>query len=150
IEIELARLLVVEKVHISTVDSQLNIETFPYHMELFHENHHLGDGEILIEGYVNQWINLSNLFTNESFNNNLTSVGDGEILIEEYVNQWINLSNLFTNESFNNNLLKIGLKLCPELFQSLDYALFSTNFQNHYWLKIFIMRINIQSGEQIN
>ncbi|CAG8450066.1 601_t:CDS:10, partial [Dentiscutata heterogama] len=140
IESELAQLLVFEKVHISTADSQLYIEPFPYHMELFHGHMRIiSDIKDLIPqkpistekiglilgsafspissfgyqeslSYDNASELLSHLEILLCFVKK-TSVGDGEILIEEYVNQWIKLSNLFTNESFNN-LLKIGLKLC--------------------------------------
>ncbi|RIB28541.1 hypothetical protein C2G38_2028448 [Gigaspora rosea] len=140
IESELAQLLVFEKVHISTADSQLYIEPFPYHMELFHGYMRIisdikdlipqkpisAEKIGLILGSAFSPISSFGYQESLSYDNasellshleilicfvKKTSVGDGEILVEEYVNQWIKLSNLFTNESFNN-LLKIGLKLC--------------------------------------
>ncbi|CAG8510048.1 23700_t:CDS:10 [Cetraspora pellucida] len=140
IETELAQLLVFDKVYISTADSQLYMEPFPYHMELFQGHMRIiSDIKDLIPqqpistekiGLIlgSAFSQMSSFGYQESLSYDnasdllshleillcfvkRTSVGDGEILIEEYVNQWIKLSNLFTNESFNN-LLKIGLKLC--------------------------------------
>ncbi|CAG8694717.1 7275_t:CDS:1, partial [Scutellospora calospora] len=126
IESELAQLLVLEKVYISTADSQLYLEPFHYHMELFQGYMRiiseikdlipqkqisaekigliLGSAFSPISSFGYQQYNMESL----SYDNasellshleillcfvKRTSVGDGEILIDEYVNQWIKLSN---------------------------------------------------------
>ncbi|CAG8454752.1 3616_t:CDS:10 [Acaulospora morrowiae] len=140
IESDLAHFLVFEKVHIDTVnDSQLYMEPFAYHMELF-------QGSIRILGEIKEMIpqqkisaekidlilgSAISLTVNSSgyqyltFDNasellssleillcfvKKTSIGDGEISINEYVSQWMKLSSLLDNESFSN-LLNAGLKL---------------------------------------
>ncbi|RHZ89175.1 hypothetical protein Glove_18g29 [Diversispora epigaea] len=136
IESELANSLVYEKVFIGTVnDSQLYMEPFTYHMELF-------QGYIRILGEIKDLIPQQSIPTEKvalilstsisssgyqylTFDNasellssleillcfvKKTLVGDGEILIDEYVNQWMKLSNLLDNESFVG-ILNASLKL---------------------------------------
>ncbi|CAG8439660.1 11533_t:CDS:10 [Acaulospora colombiana] len=140
IESQLARSLVFEKVHIDTVnDSQLYMEPFAYHMELFQGCIRiLGDikglipqqtiptekVEMILGTAMSSTISSSG-YQHLTFDNasellssleillcfvKKTSIGDGEILVNEYVNQWMKLSNLIDNESFCN-LLNVGLKL---------------------------------------
>ncbi|CAG8434051.1 10722_t:CDS:10 [Ambispora gerdemannii] len=71
-EIELARILAFDKVHIEAIQDNLYLEKFPYHMELFHgsmtlinERNALGDGDMLITDYIQQWMNSSSITKNK-------------------------------------------------------------------------------------
>lgn len=136
IESELAYSLVYEKVFIGTVnESQLYIEPFTYHMELF-------QGYIRILSDIKEMIPQKSIpteivslilstsisssgYQHLTFDNasellssleillcfvKKTLVNDGGILIDEYVNQWMKLSSLLENESFAG-ILNVGLKL---------------------------------------
>ncbi|PKC16815.1 hypothetical protein RhiirA5_347172 [Rhizophagus irregularis] len=138
IEAELANILVFEKVHIETQpESQLYLELFPYHMELFQ-----GCMRILsdIKNLITQepipadkmnllgvsGISSSFMFPQESTLDNAseilssleillcfvkrTAVGDGEIPIKDYVSRWMKLSSLYAHEGFAR-FLNIDLRL---------------------------------------
>ncbi|PKC70591.1 hypothetical protein RhiirA1_439366 [Rhizophagus irregularis] len=138
IEAELANILVFEKVHIEThPESQLYLELFPYHMELFQ-----GCMRILsdIKNLITQepipadkmnllgvsGISSSFMFPQESTLDNAseilssleillcfvkrTAVGDGEIPIKDYVSRWMKLSSLYAHEGFAR-FLNIDLRL---------------------------------------
>ncbi|POG71347.1 hypothetical protein GLOIN_2v1607077 [Rhizophagus irregularis DAOM 181602=DAOM 197198] len=138
IEAELANILVFEKVHIETQpESQLYLEPFPYHMELFQ-----GCMRILsdIKNLITQepipadkmnllgvtGISSSFMFPQESTLDNAseilssleillcfvkrTAVGDGEISIKDYVSRWMKLSSLYAHEGFAR-FLNIDLRL---------------------------------------
>jgi hypothetical protein len=139
IEEELANILVFEKVHVETQpESQLYLEPFPYHMELFQGYMRiLSDIKNLItqEPISADKMNLlgvsgiSNSFTfpQESTLDNAseilssleillcfvkrTAVCDGEISIKDYVSRWMKLSSLlYAHEGFSK-FLNIGLRL---------------------------------------
>ncbi|GES90916.1 hypothetical protein GLOIN_2v1785271 [Rhizophagus clarus] len=137
IEAELANILVFEKVYIETQpDSQLYLEPFPYHMELF-------------QGYMRILSDIKNLITQEPIpvekmndlgfyrNSGLrhasesvldnaseilssleillcfvkrTAVGDREKPIKDYVSQWMKLSSLSEHEGFAK-ILNVNLRL---------------------------------------
>ncbi|GBC14226.1 hypothetical protein GLOIN_2v1789429 [Rhizophagus irregularis DAOM 181602=DAOM 197198] len=137
IETELANILVFEKVYIETLpDSQLYLETFPYHMELF-------------QGCMRILSDIKNLITQEpipiekmnslgfSKNSRLeyaskstignsseilssleillcfvkrTAVGNGDRSIKEFVLQWMKLSSLYEHREFSK-ILDIDLRL---------------------------------------
>jgi hypothetical protein len=137
IEAELANVLVFEKVYIETQpDSQLYLELFPYHMELF-------------QGCMRILSDIKNIITQEpipiekmntlgfSKNSGLrhapepvlnnaseilssleillcfvkrTAVGDKEKLIKDYVSQWMKLSSLNEHEGFSK-ILDVDLRL---------------------------------------
>ncbi|PKC59724.1 hypothetical protein RhiirA1_492293 [Rhizophagus irregularis] len=137
IEAELANILVFEKVYIETLpDSQLYLETFPYHLELF-------------QGHMRILSDIKNLITQEpipiekmnslgfSKNSRLeyaskstidnsseilssleillcfvkrTAVGDGNRSIKDFVLQWMKLSSLYEHREFSK-ILDIDLRL---------------------------------------
>ncbi|RGB42624.1 hypothetical protein C1646_786064 [Rhizophagus diaphanus] len=137
IEAELANILVFEKVYIETLpDSQLYLESYPYHMELF-------------QGYMRILSDIKNQITQEpipiekmnslgfSENSGLeyaskstidnsseilssleillcfvkrTAVGDGERSIKDFVLQWMKLSSLYEHREFSK-ILDIDLRL---------------------------------------
>jgi len=138
IEAELANILVFEKVHVETQpESQLYLEPFPYHMELFQGCMRiLSDIKNLItqESIPAEKMNLlgvsgissSFVFSQESTLDNAseilssleillcfvkrTAVGDGEISIKDYVSRWMKLSSLSAHEGFSK-FLNIDLRL---------------------------------------
>ncbi|GBB96188.1 hypothetical protein RclHR1_00270034 [Rhizophagus clarus] len=138
IEAELANILVFEKVHIETQpESQLYLEPFPYHMELFQGCMRiLSDIKNLItqEPIPADKMNLlgvsglssSFMFSQEpTFDNaseilssleillcfvKRTAVGDGEIPIKDYISRWMKLSSLSAHEGFSR-FLNIDLRL---------------------------------------
>ncbi|PKC65425.1 hypothetical protein RhiirA1_514579, partial [Rhizophagus irregularis] len=137
IEAELANILVFEKVYIETLpDSQLYLESYPYHMELF-------------QGYMRILSDIKNQITQEpipiekmnslgfSENSGLeyaskstidnsseilssleillcfvkrTAVGDGDRFIKDFVLQWMKLSSLYEHREFSK-ILDIDLRL---------------------------------------
>ncbi|PKY15764.1 hypothetical protein RhiirB3_428014 [Rhizophagus irregularis] len=125
IEAELANILVFEKVYIETQsDSQLYLEVFPYHLELF-------------QGYMRILSDIENLITQEPIpieKMNLldhtldngseilsslefllcfvkrTAVRDKDISIKDYISKWVKLSSLSTHEGFSK-FLNIDLRL---------------------------------------
>jgi hypothetical protein len=138
IEAELANILVFEKVYLETQpESQLYLEPFPYHMELFQ-----GCMRILsdIKNLITQepipadkmnllgvsGISSSFMFPQESTLDNAseilssleillcfvkrTAVGDGEIPIKDYVSRWMKLSSMYAHEGFTR-FLNIDLRL---------------------------------------
>uniref|UniRef100_U9UDW4 Uncharacterized protein n=1 Tax=Rhizophagus irregularis (strain DAOM 181602 / DAOM 197198 / MUCL 43194) TaxID=747089 RepID=U9UDW4_RHIID len=138
IEAELANILVFEKVHIETQpESQLYLEPFPYHMELFQ-----GCMRILsdIKNLITQepipadkmnllgvtGISSSFMFPQESTLDNAseilssleillcfvkrTAVRDKDISIKDYISKWVKLSSLSTHEGFAR-FLNIDLRL---------------------------------------
>ncbi len=129
IELELANHLVFEKVHIETQpESQLYLEIFPYHMELFQGCMRiLSDIKNLIpqEPIPIDKMNLlgasggSTLDNVEGILSSLeillcfvkrAAVGDGEKSIEKYVKQWMKLSSLIEHAGFSK-FLNIDLRL---------------------------------------
>ncbi|UZO21060.1 uncharacterized protein OCT59_013464 [Rhizophagus irregularis] len=125
IEAELANILVFEKVYLETQpESQLYLEPFPYHMELF-------------QGYMRILSDIKNLITQEPISiekmnlldhtldnasENLsslefllcfvkrTAVRDKDISIKDYISKWVKLSSLSTHEGFAR-FLNIDLRL---------------------------------------
>ncbi|UZO04042.1 uncharacterized protein OCT59_024441 [Rhizophagus irregularis] len=137
IEAELANILVFEKVYIETLpDSQLYLECYPYHMELF-------------QGYMRILSDIKNQITQEpipiekmnslgfSENSGLeyaskstidnsseilssleillcfvkrTAVGNGDRSIKDFVLQWMKLSSLYEHREFSK-ILDIDLRL---------------------------------------
>jgi hypothetical protein len=139
IEAELANILVFEKVHIETQpESQLYLEPFPYHMELFQgcmrilsDIKNLITQEPIPADKMNLLLGVSGIssslmFPQESTLDNAseilssleillcfvkrTAVGDGEISIKEYVSRWMKLSSLYAHEGFSK-FLNIDLRL---------------------------------------
>jgi hypothetical protein len=137
IEAELANILVFEKVHIETLpDSQLYLESYPYHMELF-------QGYMRILGDIKKQItqepipiekmnslgfskNSGLKYASKSILNNAseilssleillcfvkrTAVGDGDRSIKDFVLQWMKLSSLYEHRGFSK-VLDIDLRL---------------------------------------
>ncbi|GBB91806.1 hypothetical protein RclHR1_01920010 [Rhizophagus clarus] len=138
IEAELASILVFEKVHIDTQpESQLYLEPYPYHMELFQGCMRiLSDIKNLItqEPIPNEKMSLlgvgnpfmhpqyvsGSIFDNASeILSSLeillcfikrTAVGDGEKSIKDYILQWVKLSSLNEHAGFSK-ILNIDLRL---------------------------------------
>jgi hypothetical protein len=138
IEAELTNILVFEKVHIDTQpESQLYLEPYPYHMELFQGCMRiLSDIKNLItqEPIPNEKMSLLRIgnsfmhsqYASESIFDNAseilssleillcfikrTAVGDGEKSIKDYVLQWMKLSSLYEHTGFSK-ILNIDLQL---------------------------------------
>jgi hypothetical protein len=148
IEAELANILVFEKVNIETQpDTQLYLEPFPYHMELFQ-----GCMRILsdIKNLITQEpipIEIMNLigvsknyglqYTSKSMLDNAsellssleillcfvkrTAVGDGEKSIKEFVLQWMKLSSLYEHRGFSKILdTDLRLKHLVSLYELIE------------------------------
>ncbi|PKY40981.1 hypothetical protein RhiirA4_395357 [Rhizophagus irregularis] len=138
IEAELANILVFEKVYIETQpESQLYLEPYPYHMELFQgcmrilsDIKNLITQEPIPDDKMNllgvSGISSSFMFPQVSTLDNAseilssleillcfvkrTAVGDGEIPIKDYVSRWMKLSSLYAHEGFAR-FLNIDLRL---------------------------------------
>jgi hypothetical protein len=136
IEAELANILVFDKVHIETQpESELYLEAFPYHMELFQGCMRiLSDIKNLIpqepisieqmnllgvSGRSSQNASESSIDNEDEILSSLeillcfvksTAIGDGEKLIKDYIKQWIKLSSLNEHAGFSN-LLNNDLRL---------------------------------------
>ncbi|GBC10143.1 hypothetical protein RclHR1_09380003 [Rhizophagus clarus] len=133
IEAELANILVFDKVRIETQpNSQLYLEPFPYHMELFQGCMRiLNDINNLItqEPISVEKLNLLGISENSGLQHDSesaseilssleiilcfikrTAVGDGEISIKDYVSRWMKLSLLSAHEGFSK-ILNIDLRL---------------------------------------
>ncbi|PKC14796.1 hypothetical protein RhiirA5_495093 [Rhizophagus irregularis] len=139
IEAELANILVFEKVHIDTQpESQLYLEPYPYHMELFQgcmrilsdiknliTQEPISNEKLSLLGAGNSFM-LHPQYASESIFDNAseilssleillcfikrTAVGDGEKSIKDYILQWIKLSSLYENAGFSK-ILDIDLRL---------------------------------------
>ncbi|CAG8439539.1 3367_t:CDS:10 [Acaulospora colombiana] len=139
IEIELSRYLVFEKVHIETLsDSNLYIERFSYHMELFQSSVRIleeirelipqepipPERASIIRGTSGPHDYMQNQMDTSLDNPSdilsaleillcfvkRTPGGGGEIEIKEYISKWASLSEISENVRFNN-LLNAELKL---------------------------------------
>jgi hypothetical protein len=149
IEAELANILVFGKVYIEKQpESDLYLETFPYHMELFQGYMRiLSDIKNLIpqeQTIPIEQINLLgasrrfslNASTQSTLDNaeeilssleillcfvKRTAAGDGEKSIEDYVKQWIKLSSLIKNAGFSKFLNKdLRLKHLVALYELFE------------------------------
>ncbi|CAB4488333.1 unnamed protein product [Rhizophagus irregularis] len=138
IEAELANILVFEKVYIETLpDSQLYLETFPYHMELFQGcmrrilsdiKNQITQEPIPIEkmnplGFsINSRLEYASKSTIDNSSEILssleillcfvkrTAVGNGDRPIKDFVLQWMKLSSLYEHREFSK-ILDIDLRL---------------------------------------
>ncbi|UZO04044.1 uncharacterized protein OCT59_024443 [Rhizophagus irregularis] len=145
IEAELANILVFEKVYIETLpDSQLYLEPFPYHMELFQGcmrilsdiKNLIAQEPIPIEKmnllgvsslhYASK-LNLDNASELLSSLEILlcfvkrTAAGDGEKSIKEFVLQWMKLSSLYEHRGFSKILdTDLQLKHLVSLYELVE------------------------------
>ncbi|CAB4390800.1 unnamed protein product [Rhizophagus irregularis] len=158
IEAELASILVFEKVHIETQpESQLYLEPFPYHMELFQ-----GCMRILsdIKNLITQepipadkmnllsvsGISSSFMFPQESTLDNAseilsslefllcfvkrTAVRDKDISIKDYISKWVKLSSLSTHEGFARFLnIDLRLKHLVALYEFVEEQVANVNIK---------------------
>ncbi|PKC05361.1 hypothetical protein RhiirA5_485721 [Rhizophagus irregularis] len=148
IEAELANILVFEKVYIETLpDSQLYLESYPYHMELFQGYMRiLSDIKNLIaqepipiekmnllgvsKNYSLHYASKLNLDNASELLSSLeillcfvkrTAVGDGEKSIKEFVLQWMKLSSLYEHRGFSKILdTDLQLKHLVSLYELVE------------------------------